>query len=72
MTFEAHPIVRVAVEPEHPSELASLVKGLKLLNQADHCVQVLIQETGKEAKNTNLWLWVRINEFSRAIKPANA
>ncbi len=47
MPFEARPIVRVALEPKQPSELPSLVKGLKLLNQADPCVRVLVQETGK-------------------------
>ena len=47
MPFEARPIVRVAIEPEQPSELPALVKGLKLLNQADPCVRVLVQETGK-------------------------
>ncbi|XP_037020118.2 elongation factor-like GTPase 1 [Artibeus jamaicensis] len=47
LTFEATPIVRVAVEPKHPSEMPQLVKGMKLLNQADPCVQVLIQETGE-------------------------
>jgi ribosome assembly protein 1 len=34
------PIVRVAVEPARPSEMPELIKGLKLLNQADPCVQV--------------------------------
>lgn len=47
LNFEATPIVRVAVEPKHPSEMPQLVKGMKLLNQADPCVQVLIQETGE-------------------------
>ncbi|XP_044294664.1 elongation factor-like GTPase 1 isoform X2 [Varanus komodoensis] len=47
LSFEATPIVRVAVEPKHPSEMPQLVKGMKLLNQADPCVQVLIQETGE-------------------------
>ncbi|XP_045680995.1 elongation factor-like GTPase 1 [Phyllostomus hastatus] len=47
LTFEATPIVRVAVEPKHPSEMPQLVRGMKLLNQADPCVQVLIQETGE-------------------------
>jgi len=47
MPFEARPIVRVAIEPKQPSELPSLVRGLKLLNQADPCVRVLIQETGE-------------------------
>ncbi|XP_023227441.1 elongation factor-like GTPase 1 [Centruroides sculpturatus] len=41
------PILRVALEPSHPSEMSSLVSGLRLLNQADPCVQVLIQETGE-------------------------
>lgn len=41
------PILRVALEPSHPSEMASLVSGLRLLNQADPCVQVLVQETGE-------------------------
>lgn len=40
-------IVRVAVETKHPSDLPKLIKGLKLLNQADACVQILIQETGE-------------------------
>ncbi|XP_075064001.1 elongation factor-like GTPase 1 [Mixophyes fleayi] len=47
LNFEATPIVRVAVEPIHPSEMPQLVKGMKLLNQADPCVEVLIQETGE-------------------------
>lgn len=47
LSFEAAPIVRVAVEPKHPSEMPQLVKGMKLLNQADPCVQILIQETGE-------------------------
>ncbi|XP_064123267.1 elongation factor-like GTPase 1 isoform X1 [Loxodonta africana] len=47
LNFEATPIVRVAVEPKHPSEMPHLVKGMKLLNQADPCVQILIQETGE-------------------------
>ncbi|XP_058592381.1 elongation factor-like GTPase 1 isoform X1 [Neofelis nebulosa] len=47
LNFEATPIVRVAVEPKHPSEMPQLVRGMKLLNQADPCVQILIQETGE-------------------------
>ncbi|KAM4677838.1 elongation factor-like GTPase 1 [Discoglossus pictus] len=47
LNFEATPIVRVAIEPKHPSEMPQLVKGMKLLNQADPCVEVLIQETGE-------------------------
>uniref|UniRef100_A0AAY4BD72 Elongation factor-like 1 n=1 Tax=Denticeps clupeoides TaxID=299321 RepID=A0AAY4BD72_9TELE len=47
LNFEATPIVRVAIEPKHPSEMPRLVKGMKLLNQADPCAEVLIQETGE-------------------------
>uniref|UniRef100_A0A8D3BPJ6 Elongation factor-like 1 n=1 Tax=Scophthalmus maximus TaxID=52904 RepID=A0A8D3BPJ6_SCOMX len=41
------PIVRVAIEPKHPSEMPKLVRGMRLLNQADPCAEVLIQETGE-------------------------
>ncbi|XP_008403314.1 elongation factor-like GTPase 1 isoform X2 [Poecilia reticulata] len=47
LNFEAAPIVRVAVEPKHPSEMPKLVSGMRLLNQADPCAEVLIQETGE-------------------------
>lgn len=46
MPLAAKPIVRVAVEPKLPSQLPLLVAGMKLLNQADPCVQVLVQESG--------------------------
>ncbi|KAF9023639.1 Cytoplasmic GTPase/eEF2-like protein (ribosomal biogenesis) [Haplosporangium bisporale] len=45
--LETTPIVRVALEPENPSQMAQLVRGLQLLNQADPSVQVLTQETGE-------------------------
>ncbi|KPJ09901.1 Elongation factor Tu GTP-binding domain-containing protein 1 [Papilio machaon] len=45
--YAAVPILRVAVEPAYPSQLPQLVKGLKLLNQSDPCVQVLLQESGE-------------------------
>lgn len=44
----ATPILRVAVEPENPAQLPQLAQGLKLLNQADASVQVLVQETGEQ------------------------
>jgi ribosome assembly protein 1 len=44
---DAHPILRVALEPENPTEMDKLVEGLRLLNQADPCVQVMLQETGE-------------------------
>uniref|UniRef100_A0A8C1GL90 Elongation factor like GTPase 1 n=1 Tax=Cyprinus carpio TaxID=7962 RepID=A0A8C1GL90_CYPCA len=40
LNFEATPIVRVAVEPKHPSEMPKLVRGMRLLNQADPCAEV--------------------------------
>lgn len=42
ITLMAVPILRVAVEPVKPSDLPQLIKGLKLLNQADACVQVCV------------------------------
>ncbi|RHZ72134.1 hypothetical protein Glove_245g13 [Diversispora epigaea] len=47
VTTETSPIVRVALEPEDPSEINKLIEGLRLLNQADPCVEVLVQETGE-------------------------
>ncbi|BFZ64319.1 Cytoplasmic GTPase/eEF2-like protein (ribosomal bioproteinsis) [Saitoella coloradoensis] len=41
------PIVRVALEPADPRDMPKLVDGLKLLNQADPCVEVLVQDTGE-------------------------
>jgi ribosome assembly protein 1 len=41
------PILRVALEPQNPSEMPKLVEALKMLNQADPCVEVKIQETGE-------------------------
>lgn len=48
----AVPILRVALEPKHPNDLPKLISGLKLLNQADACVIVHIQETGEIVLNT--------------------
>ncbi|CAG8470536.1 6222_t:CDS:10 [Acaulospora colombiana] len=44
---ESPPIVRVALEPKDPSEVNKLIEGLRLLNQADPCIEVLVQETGE-------------------------
>ncbi|CBQ70672.1 probable Tef2-translation elongation factor 2-putative [Sporisorium reilianum SRZ2] len=41
------PIVRVALEPINPQDMPKLVEGLKLLNQADPCVESLVQDTGE-------------------------
>lgn len=47
LTIMATPIYRVAVEPKNITDLPKLKKGLKLLNQADACVQVIVQENGE-------------------------
>lgn len=47
LIFMATPIFRVAVEPKNPQDMKKLAKGLKLLNQADACVQVIVQENGE-------------------------
>ncbi|ETN58487.1 translation elongation factor [Anopheles darlingi] len=43
----ATPILRVAVEPRDIQNMPRLVRGLKLLNQADACVEVRVQESGE-------------------------
>lgn len=52
MMFVASPIVRVAVEPVHASDMPALVQGMKLLNQADPSVEVYVQETGEHVLAT--------------------
>ncbi|GAA5930708.1 hypothetical protein JCM1841_004742 [Sporobolomyces salmonicolor] len=47
VTQTSAPIVRVALEPQDPSEMSKLVEGLRLLNQADPCVETLVQSTGE-------------------------
>ena len=47
LPMEARPIVRLAVEPVHPADMPALARGLRLLNQADPCVETFVQETGK-------------------------
>ncbi|KAJ3333923.1 Cytoplasmic GTPase/eEF2-like protein (ribosomal biogenesis) [Blyttiomyces sp. JEL0837] len=41
------PILRVALEPTQPSYMNKLIEGLRLLNQSDPCVEVVLQETGE-------------------------
>ncbi|KNZ81299.1 Ribosome assembly protein 1 [Termitomyces sp. J132] len=43
----ASPIVRVALEPAMPADMPKLVNGLKLLSQADPCVETFQQQTGE-------------------------
>ena len=47
MNLVAAPIVRVAIEPLHVTDLQALVAGMKLLNQADPSVEVYLQESGE-------------------------
>ena len=48
MIVQAAPIVRVAVEPAHPTEMQQLVDGLRLLNQADPFVELTVMESGEQ------------------------
>lgn len=45
--LSAVPILRVALEPQNPIEMPKLIKGLKLLNQADPCVEVKLGDFGE-------------------------
>ncbi|XP_015931017.1 eukaryotic translation elongation factor 2 isoform X1 [Parasteatoda tepidariorum] len=47
MKFSVSPVVRVAVEPLHPSDLPKLVEGLKRLAKSDPMVQCHIEESGE-------------------------
>lgn len=47
ISLAAPPIVRVALEPVNPTQMEQLEKGLKLLNNADPCVQVYLEDSGE-------------------------
>jgi ribosome assembly protein 1 len=47
VTRNSAPIVRVALEPRNPSHMPKLFEGLRLLNQADPCVETMVQSTGE-------------------------
>jgi ribosome assembly protein 1 len=47
LRLEAPPLLEVALEPVDPTQLPQLAKGLDLLNRADPCVQVSLQDTGE-------------------------
>lgn len=47
VNMQAAPIVRVALEPTSPADMAKLVEGLQILNQADPCAEYVVQETGE-------------------------
>ena len=65
------PIVRVALEPVWPGDLPKLVEGLKLLNQADSCVQVLVQDSGEHviltAGELHLEVFLRNKRVDRSV-----
>ncbi|KIY92792.1 elongation factor EF-2 [Monoraphidium neglectum] len=44
----AAPIVRVALEPSRPTDMAALAEGLRLLNRADPFVEVGITDKGEQ------------------------
>ncbi|KAF3280784.1 Elongation factor-like GTPase 1 [Orbilia oligospora] len=43
----AAPIVRVALEPKNPGQLQQMIRGLKLLEQSDPCMEYLVQSNGE-------------------------
>ncbi|EAY86210.1 hypothetical protein OsI_07585 [Oryza sativa Indica Group] len=47
MMFQVSPMLKVAIEPSNPSDLGALVKGLKLLNQADPFIEYTVSERGE-------------------------
>ncbi|XP_055915224.1 elongation factor-like GTPase 1 [Eupeodes corollae] len=52
LTVMATPILRVAIETVNPLDMPKLIKGLKLLNQADACVQVSVEPSGEHVITT--------------------
>lgn len=52
LTVMATPILRVAIETVNPLDMPKLVKGLKMLNQADACVQVSVEPSGEHVITT--------------------
>jgi len=47
MKYSVSPVVRVAVEPKHASDLPKLVEGLKKLSKSDPLVLCYTTETGE-------------------------
>lgn len=47
VSFQNTPIVRVAIEPSNPMQMNKLIRGLKLLNQADPCVETYVEDSGE-------------------------
>jgi ribosome assembly protein 1 len=47
MTFQVSSMLKVVVEPSNLADLGALVKGLKLLNQADPLVVYTVSHRGE-------------------------
>lgn len=47
MHQQTAPIMRVSVQPKNPSKIKDLERGLKLLNQADPCVEIVVEDNGE-------------------------
>lgn len=52
MNISTQPIVRVALEPDSPGDLAKLINGLHLLEQSDPCAQYEVLESGEHVIST--------------------
>lgn len=47
ISMGGQPIVRVALEPENPSDLDKMVRGMRLLEQSDPCARYEVLENGE-------------------------
>jgi ribosome assembly protein 1 len=47
VSLSSTPIVRVALEPVNPTQMEQLERGLELLNNADPCVQIFLEDSGE-------------------------
>lgn len=59
---QGSPIVRVALEAVSPADMPKLVNGLKLLSQADSCVETFQQQTGEHVILTAGELHLEVRE----------
>ena len=47
VSMGGQPIVRVALEPLHPSDLGKMIAGMRLLEQSDPCARYEVMESGE-------------------------
>jgi ribosome assembly protein 1 len=52
VSLGSQPIVRVALEPEHPIDLDKMIRGLKMLEQSDPCAIYEVLESGEHVLAT--------------------